>query len=236
VQTDIWVRYQRLRGHDCLYVCASDAHGTPIMLKARQEGISTEDAAEIISEQSGGFFCGKEDGSLDYGVEAVSFPAELGYWHDHVKWGWLQELSSQGASAWYASTAGLHVHISTSAWDTKAHFARWWMLMFGNRQNWTRIAGRHSQSYASWDNNEDVAAGAARAYAVKHDTVTSGNKFDDEMAAIWAAADRADISWNEAEDRAAELRRRYTKRPNKLLAKAVYGPAWEAWAAEENVQ
>jgi len=42
VQTDIWVRYQRLRGHDCLYVCASDAHGTPIMLKARQEGITAE--------------------------------------------------------------------------------------------------------------------------------------------------------------------------------------------------
>ncbi len=42
VQTDIWVRYQRLRGHDCLYVCASDAHGTPIMLKARQEGIAPE--------------------------------------------------------------------------------------------------------------------------------------------------------------------------------------------------
>lgn len=42
VQTDIWVRYQRLRGHDCVYVCASDAHGTPIMLKARQEGVTPE--------------------------------------------------------------------------------------------------------------------------------------------------------------------------------------------------
>ncbi len=42
VQTDIWVRYQRLRGHDCLFVCAADAHGTPIMLRARQEGITPE--------------------------------------------------------------------------------------------------------------------------------------------------------------------------------------------------
>jgi methionyl-tRNA synthetase len=42
VQTDIWVRFQRLRGHDCLYVCASDAHGTPVMLKARQEGVTPE--------------------------------------------------------------------------------------------------------------------------------------------------------------------------------------------------
>jgi len=52
VQTDIWVRYQRMRGHDCLYVCASDAHGTPIMLKARQEGVSPEDLiARFSAEQ-----------------------------------------------------------------------------------------------------------------------------------------------------------------------------------------
>ncbi len=42
IQTDIWVRFQRMRGHTCIYVCASDAHGTPVMLKARQEGISPE--------------------------------------------------------------------------------------------------------------------------------------------------------------------------------------------------
>ena len=42
IQTDIWVRFQRLRGHRCIYVCASDAHGTPIMLKAREDGISPE--------------------------------------------------------------------------------------------------------------------------------------------------------------------------------------------------
>ena len=42
VQTDIWVRFQRLRGHDVLFIWANDAHGTPIMLKARQEGITPE--------------------------------------------------------------------------------------------------------------------------------------------------------------------------------------------------
>ena len=39
IQTDIWVRFQKMRGHDCLFVCADDAHGTPIMLRAEQEGI-----------------------------------------------------------------------------------------------------------------------------------------------------------------------------------------------------
>ena len=46
VQTDIWVRYQRLSGADCVFVCATDAHGTPTMLKARDEGMSPEDYAE----------------------------------------------------------------------------------------------------------------------------------------------------------------------------------------------
>ena len=46
VQTDIWVRYQRLSGADCAFVCATDAHGTPTMLKAREENVSPEEYAE----------------------------------------------------------------------------------------------------------------------------------------------------------------------------------------------
>ncbi|CAH9018314.1 methionine--tRNA ligase [Candidatus Nitrosacidococcus sp. I8] len=42
IQTDIWVRFQRMRGHQCYYVCADDAHGTPIMLRAQNEGITPE--------------------------------------------------------------------------------------------------------------------------------------------------------------------------------------------------
>jgi methionyl-tRNA synthetase len=43
IQSDIWVRFQKLIGNDCIYICASDAHGTPIMLRARQEGINPEE-------------------------------------------------------------------------------------------------------------------------------------------------------------------------------------------------
>jgi methionyl-tRNA synthetase len=46
IQTDVWVRYQRLAGHDVTYVCASDAHGTPVMLKAREQGVSPEELVE----------------------------------------------------------------------------------------------------------------------------------------------------------------------------------------------
>ncbi|HTD73820.1 MAG TPA: methionine--tRNA ligase [Steroidobacteraceae bacterium] len=42
ILTDIWVRFQKLRGHECYYVCADDTHGTPIMLKAQSEGITPE--------------------------------------------------------------------------------------------------------------------------------------------------------------------------------------------------
>ena len=43
VQTDFWVRFQKLRGNDCVYICADDTHGTPIMIRARKEGITPEE-------------------------------------------------------------------------------------------------------------------------------------------------------------------------------------------------
>ena len=43
IQTDIWVRFQKMQGHETIYVCADDAHGTPIMLRAQNEGISPEE-------------------------------------------------------------------------------------------------------------------------------------------------------------------------------------------------
>ncbi|OGI43572.1 MAG: hypothetical protein A2V92_06300 [Candidatus Muproteobacteria bacterium RBG_16_65_31] len=42
IQTDIWVRFQKLQGHECWYVCADDTHGTPVMLRAQQEGVTPE--------------------------------------------------------------------------------------------------------------------------------------------------------------------------------------------------
>ncbi|MBQ8126349.1 MAG: methionine--tRNA ligase [Kiritimatiellae bacterium] len=43
LQTDFWVRFQKLRGHDCVYVCADDTHGTPVMIRARKEGVAPEE-------------------------------------------------------------------------------------------------------------------------------------------------------------------------------------------------
>jgi methionyl-tRNA synthetase len=51
IQTDIWARFQKMRGHECWYVCADDAHGTPVMLRARQEGITPEALIERVAEE-----------------------------------------------------------------------------------------------------------------------------------------------------------------------------------------
>jgi len=50
IQTDIWARFQKMRGNECYYVCADDAHGTPIMLRARQDGITPEQLIEAVSK------------------------------------------------------------------------------------------------------------------------------------------------------------------------------------------
>ena len=51
IQTDIWVRFQKMRGHEVHYVCADDAHGTPIMLRAQNEGISPEQLIADVSKE-----------------------------------------------------------------------------------------------------------------------------------------------------------------------------------------
>ncbi|GAB5414660.1 MAG: methionine--tRNA ligase [Congregibacter sp.] len=51
VQTDIWVRFQRSRGHSCHYVCADDAHGTAIMLTAERLGISPEEQIDRVRQE-----------------------------------------------------------------------------------------------------------------------------------------------------------------------------------------
>ena len=51
IQTDIWVRFQKMQGHECHYVCADDAHGTPIMLRAQSEGITPETLIANIAKE-----------------------------------------------------------------------------------------------------------------------------------------------------------------------------------------
>ena len=66
IQTDIWVRFQKLRGHDCIYVCAADAHGTPIMIKARELGMDPEELTVTNAREFDQAF-------RDFGVDMDNF-------------------------------------------------------------------------------------------------------------------------------------------------------------------
>lgn len=63
IQADIWVRYQRMRGKQVYFICADDAHGTPIMLKAKQLGITPE---EMISKVNQEHKCDLADFAINY--------------------------------------------------------------------------------------------------------------------------------------------------------------------------
>ncbi len=67
IQTDIWVRFQKLRGHRCLYMCADDTHGTAIMIRARQEGRSEESLIADMQREHESDFSGFDVKFDNYG-------------------------------------------------------------------------------------------------------------------------------------------------------------------------
>ena len=66
IQTDVWVRFQKLRGHECHYCCADDTHGTPVMLAAQKQGIAPEDMIAKVREEHLADFTGFSIGYDNY--------------------------------------------------------------------------------------------------------------------------------------------------------------------------
>ena len=81
LQTDIWARYQRLKGHDCMYICADDAHGTPIMLKASQEQIAPEALIERVGEEHRRDFA---DFAIEFDNYHTTHSPENQHYADHI--------------------------------------------------------------------------------------------------------------------------------------------------------
>ena len=81
VQTDIWVRFQKMRGHDCIYCCAEDTHGTPIMIRAQQDGITPQAliarSAEEHQRDYAGFLIGFDQFHSTDAPESRRFTYEL---------------------------------------------------------------------------------------------------------------------------------------------------------------
>ena len=78
IQTDVWVRFQKLRGHECYYCCADDTHGTPVMLAAQKQGIAPEDMIAKVREEHladfTGFNIGYDNYYSTHSPETNSFP------------------------------------------------------------------------------------------------------------------------------------------------------------------
>ena len=66
IQTDVWVRFQKMRGHECHYVCADDTHGTPIMLAAEKQGITPEALIARVRDEHLADFTGFHIGYDNY--------------------------------------------------------------------------------------------------------------------------------------------------------------------------
>src|SRR5579872_2472004 len=87
IQTDIWVRFQKLMGHRCVYICADDTHGTAIMIRARQEGRSEEAVIADMRESHLRDFAGFDIGYDNYG----STHSESTRQNCHIVWAALRE-------------------------------------------------------------------------------------------------------------------------------------------------
>lgn len=81
IQTDIWVRFQRMRGHETYFVCADDAHGTPIMLKAQELGVSPEEMIAGVREEHmtdfNDFFISFDNYHTTHSEENSAFASEI---------------------------------------------------------------------------------------------------------------------------------------------------------------
>jgi methionyl-tRNA synthetase len=93
IQTDIWVRFQRLRGRQCIYICADDTHGTAIMVRARQEGRSELDVIRDMSQAHQRDFAAFDIGFDHYGStnSAASRQCCERVWQAFRDRGWVKE-------------------------------------------------------------------------------------------------------------------------------------------------
>jgi methionyl-tRNA synthetase len=73
LQADIWTRFQKMQGHDCAYMCADDTHGTPIMVKARELGITPE---ELIARSHKEHFSDFKDFGIEFDLYSSTHSAE----------------------------------------------------------------------------------------------------------------------------------------------------------------
>ena len=133
-------------------------------LEVETRTISRHEGAQMAQDILGNHAYMKSDGSLNDGFEIVTHPHTLEYYQEKFEWSVLTKLKRNGHRSWDTTTCGLHVHVSREAfggqveWNTnpqdimhmQAHQLRFMKLIYDNERQVARIAGRPSNSYASF--------------------------------------------------------------------------------------
>ncbi|WP_246843463.1 hypothetical protein [Allokutzneria sp. NRRL B-24872] len=143
--------------HDYCYKPRPEFHGAgPVFLGLELEtSVSRwhiEDSAEIAVEMLGDLGYLKEDCSLDQGFEIVTHPMSYAWAMANFPWEMLSELSRSSCEATH--DAGMHVHISRTAFESPSHAFRWMKFLYRNAASVIGVARRESDQWASWRPND----------------------------------------------------------------------------------
>jgi hypothetical protein len=134
---------------------------------------SFTDGMNIIKESLDELVYFKADGSLDRGYEAVTFPFSFNYYSEAFDFTFLSKLQNLGYRSWSAGTCGLHVHISRTGFNSSGHIWKFAQLILSNQYAWSKLAGRNSSRWASFDSETNSVM-----------KVLKGEKFPERYCAV----------------------------------------------------
>jgi hypothetical protein len=134
---------------------------------------SMTDGMKIIKDSLNEFVYFKADGSLDRGYELVTFPFTFNYYSEAIDFKFLSGLQELGYRSWSANTCGLHVHISRTGFASSGHIWKFAQLILSNQYAWSKLAGRTSSRWASFDSETNSVM-----------KVLKGEKFPERYCAV----------------------------------------------------
>ena len=134
---------------------------------------SMTDGMNIIKDSLAELVYFKADGSLDRGYELVTYPFTFNYYSEAIDFRFLSELQDLGYRSWSAGTCGLHLHISRTGFASAGHIWKFAQLILSNQFAWSKLAGRNSSRWASFDSETNSVM-----------KVLKGEKFPERYCAV----------------------------------------------------
>ena len=134
---------------------------------------SFSEGMKIVKDSLAELVYFKADGSLDRGYELVTFPFTFNYYSEAIDFKFLSGLQELGYRSWSAETCGLHVHISRTGFASSGHIWKFAQLILSNQRAWSKLAGRNSSRWASFDSETNSVM-----------KVLKGEKFPERYCAV----------------------------------------------------